>query len=558
MTKTTKGPTKKKRRQPRQPPSDVPAEFTILEADAESDFRLLEAAGDEGEAGAAPKLRRFAMTAYTGGRLVLAEYPYPVVVDLSGLRISTKSRPILRDHHASQIVGHTEAIENTGGSLRLKGVISAANAFAREVADSSDNGFPWQASIGAAAQRIVFIDRGEPVEVNGRRFTGPLYVARQAALREVSFVALGADDQTSARMAAGTHTAGNTIKVNDMEFEQWLEARGFAGDELNAQQAESLRALWEADQREPPEPDGPPSAAPPATGAPPTITWTDGAAVRAEDDALLQDLRAKYAAETRRIEAIREACGGKHPKIEARAIEEGWERDRTELEVLRSTRPQAPAAHTGGATYNAQVLEAAACLSAGIPENELATEFGDQTLSAAYPLRYIGLKELVAECARIEGREVPRVFGDGQATIRAGFSTISLPGILENVMNKTLLASYRATPIAALQLCATGSVSDFKEVSRYRLLGTGGFEKVAASGELKAGRADELKFTNKADTYGQLLLLTRQDILNDDLNAFLEIPREMGRSGGSWSTTCSSRCCSPTRRTSSAPATATI
>jgi hypothetical protein len=146
-------------------------------------------------------------------------------------------------------------------------------------------------------------------------------------------------------------------------------------------------------------------------------------------------------------------------------------------------------------------------------------------------MRHIGLKELVASCARLEGRSVPPVFGDGTETIRAGFSTISLPGILENVMNKTLLAAYRQTPIAALELCSVGSVSDFKEVSRYRLLGTGGFEKVAPDGELQHGKVSEQKYSNKADTYGQILMLTRQEIINDDLNAFLDITRQMGRSG---------------------------
>ncbi|MFN9420756.1 MAG: hypothetical protein ACK578_25140, partial [Pirellula sp.] len=101
----------------------------------------------------------------------------------------------------------------------------------------------------------------------------------------------------------------------------------------------------------------------------------------------------------------------------------------------------------------------------------------------------------------------------------------------ENVMNKTLLAAYENTPIAAFDLCSVGTVSDFKEVSRFRLLGTGGFEKVAPDGELKHGKMSEQKYSNKADTYGQLLMLTRQDIINDDLNAFMDIPRQMGRSG---------------------------
>ena len=63
------------------------------------------------------------------------------------------------------------------------------------------------------------------------------------------------------------------------------------------------------------------------------------------------------------------------------------------------------------------------------------------------------------------------------------------------------------------------------------MLGTGGFEKVAPDGELKHGKLSEQKYSNKADTYGQILMLTRQDIINDDLSAFMDIPRQMGRSG---------------------------
>ena len=256
---------------------EVPAEFVILEAENSSDFRLLEAAGEDSSD---RKLRRFTMTAYTGGKLNLPNFAYPVVVDLSGLKITAKSRPILRDHNAAQIVGHTEAIENSGGSLKLSGVISATNTHALEVAESSSNGFPWQASIGAAAQRVAFVDRGEAIEVNGRRFTGPLYVARQSVLREVSFVALGADDQTSARMAAGGSSSQN-VMVTDMAFEDWLQQQGFDAEELSEQQAKNLQAMYEA--AEPParesETDGG-TDIPPAGSTP--VVGIDGAALLGE------------------------------------------------------------------------------------------------------------------------------------------------------------------------------------------------------------------------------------------------------------------------------------
>jgi len=56
-------------------------------------------------AGEKPALRRFAMTAYTGGPMALAGWPHPVVVDLSGLALGKKSRPILMDHNTGRIVG---------------------------------------------------------------------------------------------------------------------------------------------------------------------------------------------------------------------------------------------------------------------------------------------------------------------------------------------------------------------------------------------------------------------------------------------------------------------
>lgn len=537
-------PTKNRPHRPPDP-ARVPTEFRIIEAEAPGDFRFVAAAADnEPETADAKQLRRFTMTAYTGGKLLLAAFPYPVVVDLSGIRVSTKSRPILRDHDTSRIVGHTETIEVNAGSIRLAGVISGSNDHAREVTESGDNGFPWQSSIGAVAQRVVFVDRGETVEVNGRRFTGPLYVARQATLREVSFVALGADDQTVARLVAAHTQQKNSpqqIEVQAMEFETWVREQGFDPDTLDEKQTGSLQAMFDRETTV----EGPESSeTPESTPGESRINGSAPATVEAGDAtpnpqytspqpplSAVDELRAGWAAERRRIARIAEICGTRHAEIEARAVEEGWDVTRTELEVLRASRPSAPPIHSAPAVASARVLEAAVWMSARIPEQDCVSEFGDRTMEAAYPLRDIGLRELVAECARLEGHDIPRVFGNGRATINAAFSTVSLPGILESVMNRTMLAAYEASPIAALQLCAIGSVSDFKEVSRYRLLGTGGFEKVSPTGELKSGTLSEQKYSNKADTYGQILILDRRDIVNDDLNAFLDLTRQMGRSG---------------------------
>lgn len=470
-----------------------------LEADAESvpsslrivcdDAATITLAAAETQEEGKPSLRKFSMTAYTGGAMRLGGWPYPVVVDLAGLRVTRKSRPILKDHDRGSIVGHTDDIAITDKSLEVAGVISGVGATAQEVIATSENGFPWQASLGASADRVVFIPEGNTANANGREFKGPVYVARNSTLGEVSFVALGADDDTEARVAAGKYTDGDDPGDTDEDT-----------DDL-----EPVNASLDMSKKPKPQ--------------------------SKQDSSPVAEMRAQAAAESRRIAGIRKVCDNKHAAIEADAIEQGWSVTKTELTVLRSERPKAPESGASKPGFTREVLEAAACLSVGIDEKTLLASYGERTLNQADPMRHIGLKELVAECARMEGIDVPRVFGDGTATIRAGFSTMSLPSILENVMNKTLLAAYTNTPIAAFDLCSVGTVSDFKEVSRYRLLGTGGFEQVAPGGELKHGKLSEQKYSNKADTYGQILMLTRQDIINDDLSAFMDIPRQMGRSG---------------------------
>ena len=345
---------------PSQPPEPlrVPANLRIIEAEGPTDFRFLEAAADEDAGDTAEKeLRRFSMTAYTGGKLLLAGFAFPVIVDLSGLKVSSKSRPILRDHDASRIVGHTETLEVNAGSIKLAGVISGANDHAREVTASGDNGFPWQSSIGAIAQRIVFVEQGESVEVNGRKFSGPVYVARQSTLREVSFVALGADDQTIAQLIARhSQPSSSQIEAQPMEFEAWVEAQGFDPNALTDQQSQSLRAMWTENSNVTDD-----------DAADPSSTGTQSASVAATGTSTspqpplspVDQLRAQWAAERRRIAQIATICGGAHPDIEAQAVEEGWDATQTELAVLRASRPKAPPLHAAPAVASARVLEAA-------------------------------------------------------------------------------------------------------------------------------------------------------------------------------------------------------
>lgn len=442
------------------------------------------AAGDE-----SPKLKSFRMLAYTGGAMNVG-WGDPVVVDLAGMKTSEKARPILLQHDPLRIVGHTESVEvrrlSRGVELRVSGVISGSGPDAAEVVASAANGFPWQASIGASANQVEYVREGEKAEANGRVFKGPVQIVRSSALSEVSFVALGADDNTSASVAA-------CAAVN-------------AGDP-----AEGIKGNIMADKTE--------------------VTAANGAADVA---ATVSEIRAAAAAEAARIASVRKAAGG-NAEIEAKAIAEGWSADRAELEALRASRPVmgAPAAHIkGDDAPSADVLVAALCKAGGMRSAE--KSFDAKTLEAADRRfkRGIGLQELLLEAAWANGYTGRSFRGHEREVLRAGFSGLSLPGILSNAANKFLLDGFMAVDQSWRGVGATRSVNDFKSVTSYRLNGDYQYDEVAANGELKHGEASETSYANQAKTYGKMFAVTRQDIINDDLGAMTQLPQRIGRGAG--------------------------
>ena len=142
---------------------------------------------------------------------------------------------------------------------------------------------------------------------------------------------------------------------------------------------------------------------------------------------------------------------------------------------------------TSGMT--AKTLEAALSLRAGIDGDTLAKEMGEETVEAAMKDSDIPLSGLLAECMKLEGMAVPRTFDN--TSIKAAFSTVSLPGILSNVAQKKLLQAYRAQPIIATRLCTSADLSDFKENERFRLTDIGDLKPIGADGEIKDGGVSE-------------------------------------------------------------------
>jgi hypothetical protein len=143
------------------------------------------------------------------------------------------------------------------------------------------------------------------------------------------------------------------------------------------------------------------------------------------------------------------------------------------------------------------------------------------------------LFEMGRECLEAQGtstRGMSRQEAAGAMLTRAGgmMSTSDFPSILANVANKTLRMGYQAAPQTFRPIVRQVTLPDLKQVSRSQLGETSMLEKVNESGEFHRGSMGEAVEKYAIATYGKVVAITRQVLVNDDLNAFTRIPFSFG------------------------------
>lgn len=497
----------------------------------------------EGEKKSLPS---FNVKAYTGGALQVNRWDWPVVVDLNGVQ-SAKSITANLHHDSSQIVGHVTGMEVKGSNLLLSGIVSGTGASAVEFLANGANGYPWQASIEAMPLRVVEIKSGEKVTVNGREFTGPIQVATKSRLYGVAFLPRGADENTSVSIAASAAKQGES----NVEFNEWIKAAGMDPDQLNDVAKAFMKAKYDAEIAASSKVD---ENKKPIIAAP----KFDVDDIRAAYSSHVADLELKLAThepdirDRAKFATIKAGAFKDANELRKKALSEEWSTEKlevaaikaahkVELELIQAEAPAGPAIHSGTKDMSPDVIEAALCMTLRTPGHE--KQFDEKTLEAAHKTfrRGVGLQQILIMAACANGAEIragERVSdGNLRSVLRfampdvhaSGFSTVSLPGILSNVANKELLAGYMDEDQSWREIAAVKSVSDFKQVTSYRMLDNMIYEKLGAAGEIKHGTLGEESYTRQVDTYAKMFALTRRDIINDDLGAFEDLRTRLGR-----------------------------
>jgi hypothetical protein len=99
----------------------------------------------------------------------------------------------------------------------------------------------------------------------------------------------------------------------------------------------------------------------------------------------------------------------------------------------------------------------------------------------------------------------------------------------ESTLHKTLLAAYVVAPRTWPRFCATGSLTDFRPHPRYRTGYLGVLDEVGQGGEFKnKSLPDATKESITGKTKGNILALTRQALINDDMGIFSRIATQIG------------------------------
>lgn len=121
---------------------------------------------------------------------------------------------------------------------------------------------------------------------------------------------------------------------------------------------------------------------------------------------------------------------------------------------------------------------------------------------------------------------------DRMQLVAAAFTqgTSDFPVLLESAMHKALQSAYAIAPDTWSTWCSVGTVSDFRAHKRYRVGSLANLDAVTELGEFRNKTIPDGEAASvTAATKGNIINISRQAIINDDLGAFVGLAAMLGR-----------------------------
>lgn len=151
-----------------------------------------------------------------------------------------------------------------------------------------------------------------------------------------------------------------------------------------------------------------------------------------------------------------------------------------------------------------------------------------------YSMLEIARSMLEAEGVSTRGMDKLQLAGAAFNGSRSMMGTSDFVNILSNIANKFLRKGYEAAPRTFTSWARQESINDFRAVTRVQLSDGPKLENVAEGGEFKRGKLTDGAESYRLVTVGKILAITRQAIINDDVQAFTRIPQLFSTSGAQY------------------------
>jgi hypothetical protein len=422
-------------------------------------------------------------------------------------------------------------------------------------------------SIGYRSTEYVDIAAGQTATVAGRQFTAAanrrLRITTKYQPKELSLCAIGADPTSKIRGEGEplpSHMQpGDTGGKGQMDpvLRTYLQSLGLRHDATD-DQAKAFLAILGGDQKvradavlaktmtldEALKPTVRKEQETPATPATPA-TPPSADTIRAETLRL----------ERERVTTIRGLAGPDvDPELVTRAEDEAWTVERASKEFLknlREGRTPAVGADTnrapGGIVSNHErdctresLSMALVMRSGGGDDKKLGAMVGEinnrRAAAGQAPIKFenvaqqaqryddTSLLDMCREAIRLDGKQVPH---GREQTIRAAVSGGSLAQIFTTSVNVMLLQAYEEEPDTTVW-CMETEVADFKTNSDIRFNANAALKKVARGQTAEHATADDSAESYKVARYAKQFVVDEQDIIDDSLNAFSQMPIEFG------------------------------
>ncbi|KGT87252.1 peptidase S14 [Erwinia typographi] len=243
-------------------------------------------------------------------------------------------------------------------------------------------------------------------------------------------------------------------------------------------------------------------------------------------------IRAQVIAEQRaRVTGIRDlfaGFGGRHQALQAECIEDiECDVNRAKDKLLaalgqESTPTNRPAAanhiHAGNGNITGDGIRQALMARAGYENRDNSNPYN------AMSMREYARMSLTERGIGVASYNPMQMVG-----LALTHSTSDFGNILLDVANKSILQGWEEADETFEQWTKKGQLSDFKTAHRVGLGGFPSLRKVREGAEYKYVTTSDRGEPIALATYGEIFSITRQAIINDDLNQLTDVPLKMGR-----------------------------